>query len=248
MKILRLAKVAVLVATLGAALARADVASALDIAPTRPIAPLPPRPVFPTVPIRYFGPAQEICAASTGALNARPTCRPAEQALDPTALRLCVASSGVVSLEGPRCRAGASEVDLRSVRDSSPSTWFGSGPLPPPFRAPPIVVSPIRPISPISPIAEPAPFPFSVAKVLCKRGVRIALRDACLESESGVHPSALVACATRAGTISAQAGACDARETRLDLKAVRGPSSRPVGIGPLVGLVPSLADLVVEYP
>jgi hypothetical protein len=53
---------------------------------------------------------------------------------------------------------------------------------------------------------------------------------------------------TRAGSVSIQAGACGQRETRLDLRAVRGPVPNPIGIGPLVGLVPSLADLVAEYP
>jgi hypothetical protein len=247
MKILRFTTIGVLVAVLGTAFpSPGDEASALELAPIRPITPIPTNPVFPIVAIRYFGPEREICAATSGALNARPACRPSERTLDPTAVRICAAASGVVSLTGPRCRAGTSEVDLRSIRDSSPPTWFGAGSAPPPFR-PITPIRPLPPIRPIFPIDEPAPFPFPTAKVLCKRGTRVALRQSCLANETTVHPSALVACMTRAGTVSVQAGACDARETRLDLRAVRGPGDNPVGIGPLVGLVPSLADLVAEY-
>jgi hypothetical protein len=247
MKIIRLTTLVVLIAGIGAPLVGLppDAADALEITPTRPITPLPTNPVFPIVRLRYFGPERELCAASSGALNARSACRPSELTLDPTALKICALPSGTISLGGPSCRNGSTEVDLRAVRNSSPPTWFGTGNLPPPFQ----VIAPIRPpIRPTFPIDEPRPFPFPTAKVLCKRGTRVALREACLSNESTVHPSAVMACMTRAGSVSIQAGACDVRETRLDLRAVRGPSSHPVGIGPLVGLVPSLADLVAEYP
>jgi hypothetical protein len=229
MKIIRLTTLVVLIAGIGAPLVGLppDAADALEITPTRPITPLPTNPVFPIVRLRYFGPERELCAANSGAL------------------KICALPSGTISLGGPSCRNGSTEVDLRAVRNSSPPTWFGTGNLPPPFQ----VIAPIRPpIRPTFPIDEPRPFPFPTAKVLCKRGTRVALREACLSNESTVHPSAVMACMTRAGSVSIQAGACDVRETRLDLRAVRGPSSHPVGIGPLVGLVPSLADLVAEYP
>lgn len=212
--------------------------------PSLPFEPLPTNPVFPTVKIKYYGPEQELCASSSGAVVAREACRASELTLDPTALKICANTAGALSMVGPRCPRGSTEVDLRAVRDSSPPTWFGSLSGPPVFQ----VTPPFNPpINPIFPIANP-PIPIAPAKVLCKRKARLSLRQECTQNESTIHPSALVACAKRSGSVSMQGGSCKKRETHLDLRAVRGPASNPIGIGALVGLVPSLADLVSEYP
>lgn len=246
MKVFRFPMVIVLGAALGAfSLALgARSARALEVAPTLPFPPptFPTNPVFPIVAIKYFGPERELCASASGAVTARAACRASERTLDPTGLKLCASASGALSVSAPTCRKGSSEVDLRAVRNSSPPTWFGTSNAPPPFE----VISPIQPIAPPFPV-DPAPFPFPTGKVLCKRSTGLSLRLGCLPSETTVHPSALMACVTRAGSLSVEAGTCGKRETRLDLRAVRGPSSHPIGIGPLVGLVPSLADLVAEY-
>jgi hypothetical protein len=218
-------------------------ASALEI-PLPPFEP-PLNPVFPIFR-RYFGPERELCAATSGALTARTACRASEETVDPTGLTICARTTGAISLAGPKCPRGSTEVDLRAIRNTSPPTWFGAQSVPPPFQVLPPISTPINP--PIGP-GTPAPFPFPVttAKVLCQRGSRLTLRAACLPNETTIHPSALMSCMKRSGSVSIQAGACARSETHLDLRAVRGPATNPIGIGPLVGLVPSLADLVAEY-
>ncbi|MDG2307487.1 MAG: hypothetical protein P8R42_23110 [Candidatus Binatia bacterium] len=76
----------------------------------------------------------------------------------------------------------------------------------------------------------------------------MTLRPSCRRNESPLHPGGLVACAKKSGAVVLGGLACPLGETTIDLADLRGAGPETIGIGPLVGLFPSLVDLAADYP
>ena len=193
------------------------------------------RLVFP-----YHGASHDLCRTPSGTILRRTRCRSDETSTDPSALHLCASGSGSISIRGSHCRNGQEFVDLRRVHRSSPSSFFPQLSkaaafelvAPPPFDAE-------FPSDP-SPATRPE---------LCRTNqARVTLRPACRRNESPLHPGGLVACAKKSGAVVLGGLACPVGETAIDLADLRGAGPETIGIGPLVGLFPSLADLAADYP
>lgn len=83
---------------------------------------------------------------------------------------------------------------------------------------------------------------------LCeRRDGKASLHALCPPGETPIAPDDLRSCVKKSGVLELRASKCPTGARSVDLREFRTPGT-PVGIGPLVGILPRLTDLPAEYP
>lgn len=247
-------------------------------------------PIPTAIRLRFAvaGPDKWLCAKSNGGIFVRSRCRSSEDTIDPSALRLCRTTAGVLRLTATTCGKRESTIDMRRVRGVTPSAWrqtpvaavaaetgafektgpglFGAGVTAPkdvfgketaPSNDPDPVVDDTSPgftaLEPkrnldATPIAPMPDVRLEIRDGLCRRkNGSASLHRLCPTGESPIGPDALRSCVKKSGALELRGTKCAKGAKSVDLRTYRTPGA-PVGIGPLVGIVPRLADLADEYP
>jgi hypothetical protein len=203
----------------------------------------------------FDAPDRVLCAPRLGQAFVRKSCKAGELQFDPSALALCRNGAGVLALRALACTASEKRVDLRAVRGMNPRVWLASTSAPrfdaAPGVEPPAVVKPpaVNPPRADGPPALDGSLPFDIGPrdELCRTKTGTAsLRRQCAKEETPLDPASLVTCIATTGALSVRAVSCKKTDETVDLRDLA--ASRPVGIGPLVGILPQLADLAMEYP
>lgn len=89
---------------------------------------------------------------------------------------------------------------------------------------------------------------FQIRDGLCRRSNgKVSLHALCPAGETPIDPDDLRSCVKKSGELVLRGSGCPKGAKSTDLRDFRTPGA-PVGIGPLVGIVPRLADLSDEYP